>query len=195
MRHPSNHLSTTVRLAIISVLACLSLLPVPGLWSSLPQTVRSSNTVFKLHTAPHIIINPGLSCTVSAGQPHVSTSIYKSTGLTYMATHTYIACTENASSLEAVAILLYASPYSSTQYVMVARPAGVSTANNKSSLTSPQSNVQCNTLGTVGVLGYNYYATNDYGYIDGSYQDAYNNYGGAWYNCSLTVSAIASPIL
>jgi len=87
-----------------------------------------------------------LACSISAGNPHISQSIYESGGGLYVDTHGLGTCNQNA-NMKAQATLYYISAISPSFGVWTAaNPSPLAVVVQKQRITTKQSNVACSTL-------------------------------------------------
>ncbi|MGC9156466.1 MAG: hypothetical protein ACP5HZ_12605 [Ferrimicrobium sp.] len=141
--------------------------------------------------SPLIVRNPGFSCSVTVAKPHIS-QYYLGQGRLFVDTHTYVGCSESASTLQAIATLYVLTEVPTgdggVSGEWVAQAPGVSKVKeNVSSIVSPQSNFDCENapLNTLP-----YYGASGYAYVNNTYQASSNSYLNTYVSCTGTTPAL-----
>ncbi len=155
------------------------------------MAMLGSTAALSASQSPLIVGNPGFSCSVTVAKPHISTYYLRLERL-FVDTHTYVGCSESASTLQAIAQLYVLTEVPTEDGGVsgewVAQASGVSTIKkNASSIVSPQSNFDCanaplNTLP--------YYGASGYAYVNGAYQGSSNSYLNTYVSCTGTTPAL-----
>jgi hypothetical protein len=128
---------------------------------------------------------------VTVAKPHMS-EFYLRQSRYFVDTHTYVGCSEPASTLQAIATLYVLTVVPSwdggVSGEWVAQAPGVSdVVMNKSSVMAPQSNFDC---GNAPLNTLPYYGASGYAYVNGAYQGSSNSYLGTYVACTDTISTV-----
>ena len=155
------------------------------------MTALGSTAALSASQSPLIVRNPGFSCSVTVAKPHIS-AYYPTLDRHFVDTHTYVGCSEPASTLQAIATLYVLTEVPTADGgvsgELVAQAPGVSKVKaNVSSIMAPQSNFDCENapLNTLP-----YYDASGYAYVNGAYQGSSNSYRGTYAACTGTTPAV-----
>ena len=155
------------------------------------MTALGSTAALSASQSPLIVRNPGFSCSVTVAKPHIS-AYYPTLDRHFVDTHTYVGCSEPASTLQAIATLYVLTEVPTADGgvsgELVAQAPGVSKVEeNVSSIMAPQSNFDCENA-PLNTLPYS--DASGYAYVNGAYQGSSNSYRGTYAACTGTTPAV-----